>query len=387
MANPIKNLFTLIVSGAILISSTLGISLDTPDSSSFSVKEETSAKVSSQEQIKELSVNGIDESHIFDGISGKKSPSSNETGKSETKSTSAQTSSPTSNTSAAASTTSATNAKTTKATTKTTVKIPEDESKNNNYIKDPDYKSPYYIVVYTGSQSTVVYGKDDNGNYTRIVQAFTVSTGRKNSTPTRKGLYKIRAKYRWRTLMGPCYGQYCSSISPDYLFHSVPYDKRRPDTLYNASYNNLGKAVSHGCIRMCVRDVKWIYDNCPIGTQVHVVWDSGPAGKGVPKRKSGSKYSGWDPSDEWSEGNPYFKDEKTSKTTTTTTKSDTTTTKKSQTVTSNTKKTSTTTSSATKKTETTTSTTTTAGTTTSKETKKTSAASESNPTEAESSNT
>lgn len=204
----------------------------------------------------------------------------------------------------------------------TNAKAPDDESKNVEYIKDPNYKSKYYIVVYTGSQSVVVYGKDKNGAYNVKVKAFTVSTG-KSSTPTRKGLYKIRAKYRWRMLMGPCWGQWCSSISSSYLFHSVPYDKKSPNTLYNASYNNLGKAVSHGCIRMCVRDVKWIYDNCPIGTQVHVVWASGPKGDSVPKRKSGSKYSGWDPSDKWSEGNPYFSNESTTSLLTTTTKNTT----------------------------------------------------------------
>ena len=178
--------------------------------------------------------------------------------------------------------------------------------RNAKDVKKPNYKSPYYIVVYTGSQSAVVYGKDKNGAYNVQVKAFTVSTGKK-STPTAKGLYRIRAKYRWKTLMGPCYGQYCSSISPHYLFHSVPYYHKTTNSLYNNSYNNLGRAVSHGCIRMCVRDSKWIYDNCPVGTQVHVVWKSGPKGAGVPKRSSDKKFLGWDPSDRWAKGNPYFK--------------------------------------------------------------------------------
>lgn len=195
---------------------------------------------------------------------------------------------------------------TTTTTVKTTTTIAGDTDENGSYIINQNYKSPYYIVVYTGSQSVGVYGKDDAGEYTRLVKAFTCSTGRKDSSPTRKGMYKIRAKYRWRKLMGDCYGQYSSSISPDYLFHSVPYDRQDPSSLYNASYDNLGKAVSHGCIRMCVRDCKWVYDNCPIGTQVHVVWASGPQGDSVPQRKRAAKYSGWDPSDRWSKGNPYF---------------------------------------------------------------------------------
>ena len=175
------------------------------------------------------------------------------------------------------------------------------------YIKNPDHKSKYYIVVYTGSQSAVVYGKDAAGDYSKQIRSFTVSTGKKSSSPTKTGMYKIKAKYRWRLLVGPCYGQYCSSIGNNYLFHSAPYDKQRADTLQNEEYDKLGTAASHGCIRMCVRDSKWIYDNCPIGTQVNVVNASGPAGAGVPQRDKGAEYKGWDPSDKWAADNPYFK--------------------------------------------------------------------------------
>lgn len=201
---------------------------------------------------------------------------------------------------------------TTSKITTTTIRQKENDVAN---IKNPNYKSKYYIVVYTGSQSVVVYGKDSTGAYSQIVTTFTCSTGNKASSPTRKGVYAVRTKYKWKILMGGVYGQYSCGISPDYLFHSVPYAAKDPSTLYDASYNNLGRAVSHGCIRLCVRDAKWIYDNVPIGTQVNVVWTSGPAGPGVPKRKSGAKYSGWDPSDKWSEGNPYFDTSETSSTT------------------------------------------------------------------------
>lgn len=193
-----------------------------------------------------------------------------------------------------------------KSVTKTSAAVAGDTDENGSYIINQNYESPYYIVVYTGSQSVGVYGKDDAGEYTRLVKAFTCSTGRKDSSPTRKGMYKIRAKYRWRLLVGNVYGQYNSSISSSYLFHSVPYYSRNASTLENEEYDKLGSPASKGCIRMCVRDSKWVYDNCPIGTQVHVVWASGPQGNGVPQRKRAAKYSGWDPSDRWSQGNPYF---------------------------------------------------------------------------------
>lgn len=165
--------------------------------------------------------------------------------------------------------------------------------------------SKYYIMVYKGSQSTVVYGKDSDGNYTKQVKIFTCSTGAKSSdTPV--GGYKIRAKYRWRYLVGGVLGQYNSSISEYYLFHSVPYYKMDASTLEDEEYDKLGSPASQGCIRMCVRDCKWIYDNCPVGTQVSIVDDVGPKGPGVPHRSKNPVFNGWDPSDKWSTGNPYF---------------------------------------------------------------------------------
>ena len=35
-----------------------------------------------------------------------------------------------------------------------------------------------------------------------------------------------------------------------------------------SSYNNLGKQVSHGCIRLTAGDAKWIYDNIDDDTKV-----------------------------------------------------------------------------------------------------------------------
>ena len=94
--------------------------------------------------------------------------------------------------------------------------VPEKECE---FIQEPNYESVFYIVVYKGSQSTVVYGKDAAGNYTQTVKVFTCSTGRKSyQTPAK--LYTIRAKYRWRDLVGDVWGQYSTSFSEYFLFHS-----------------------------------------------------------------------------------------------------------------------------------------------------------------------
>ena len=175
---------------------------------------------------------------------------------------------------------------------------------NDEHPTVPYSRTKYRIVVYLGSQSTVVYSPDEEGEYTVIVKTFTCSTGA-SETPTDTGIYRARAKYRWRFMNG-VYGQYCTSISTRYLFHSEPYKKKDVSTMKGEEYDKLGSPASHGCIRMCARDCKWIYDNIPLGTEVHIVKDSGPAGPGVPKRNKASAYDGWDPSDKWAQGSPYF---------------------------------------------------------------------------------
>lgn len=114
------------------------------------------------------------------------------------------------------------------------------------------------------------------------IKAFVCSTSRVwGKTPS--GTFKLLDKLRWHELMGPSWGQYCSHITGDILFHSVPCTRYRDNhSLEYWEYNKLGQAASAGCIRMTVADAKWLYDNCPIGTKVIIYddWNSpGPLGK------------------------------------------------------------------------------------------------------------
>lgn len=215
-----------------------------------------------------------------------------------------------------ASTSAAATDKSTSAAVSTAVST--DGKKNAQYVVNPDYKSDYYIVVFAGdSQSVAIYGKDKDGAYNVLKKCFTCSTGAKSS-PTRTGQYKVWRRFRWRLLVGNVYGQYSTSISSDYLFHSVPYLKQKVSALDMAEYDKLGTPASHGCIRLCVRDSKWIYENCPNGTQVNIVNVSGPEGAGYPPRSNESIYKGWDPSDP-DPSNPYIKNPTTASSTVATT--------------------------------------------------------------------
>lgn len=123
---------------------------------------------------------------------------------------------------------------------------------------------PYYITVNLTDNIVTVYEKDEAGNYTVPIKAFYCSGG--ESTP--EGTFQTIEKYEWRALFGDVWGQYATRITGHYLFHSVPYLEKDKTTLEYDEYNKLGSSASAGCIRLCVKDVKWIYDNCPIGTTV-----------------------------------------------------------------------------------------------------------------------
>ncbi len=93
-----------------------------------------------------------------------------------------------------------------------------------------------------------------------------------------------------------------------YLFHSVPYLSSSKDTLETEEYNKLGSPASLGCVRLCVADAIWIYENCPVNTTVILYDDEsspGPLGKPESiKIPLDSPYAGWDPTDP-DEANPW----------------------------------------------------------------------------------
>ena len=158
---------------------------------------------------------------------------------------------------------------------------------------------PYWIKVNCAANTVTVYGKDADGNYNVPIKAMVCSIG--SSTP-RSGVYKTPQKSRWGVLIGPVWGQYCTRITGQILFHSVPYLKKEdPSSLEYWEYDRLGEQRSLGCIRLTVADAKWIFDNCPLGTSVEFYSSSnpGPLGKPGIQRVSaaGDPYRGWDPTD------------------------------------------------------------------------------------------
>jgi len=164
--------------------------------------------------------------------------------------------------------------------------------------------TPTYMVMVNRQENCVtVYKKDSEGNYTVPYKAMICSTG---GELTPLGTYKVPIKYEWRALVEETWGQYATRIDGPYLFHSVPYDDQDPSTLLPGEFDKLGEAASHGCIRMTVEDAKWIYDNIAVGTTVIIYDDDNPGPLGKPETVKIGPEATWDPTDIWSEGNPYI---------------------------------------------------------------------------------
>ena len=156
----------------------------------------------------------------------------------------------------------------------------------------------YKLQVNKGTNVVTVYRLDGTPE-----RAFVCSTG--SATPL--GTFYTPNKYRWHTLDGPSYGQYCTRIVNGILFHSVWYYRNGDYASQSyVQYNRLGTTASHGCVRLTVADAKWIYDNCPLGTQVNIIYGSSandPLGKPVAIKVPNVR-EGWDPTDPMP-GNPY----------------------------------------------------------------------------------
>ena len=157
---------------------------------------------------------------------------------------------------------------------------------------------PYLLAVNRAASTVTVYTADEENRYTVPFMAMVCSGG--SDTPI--GYFATPIKYEWRLLSGPCYGQYATRIWDAYLFHSVPYYTQHKDDVEYDQFNQLGTHASLGCIRLAVVDVKWIYDNCPLGTPV-IIYDDpecpGPMGKPgtIYTDPADESRRGWDPTD------------------------------------------------------------------------------------------
>ncbi|MEG1408821.1 MAG: SH3 domain-containing protein [Terrisporobacter sp.] len=142
--------------------------------------------------------------------------------------------------------------------------VSDNSSSNNNNESNKKLTKGHYIVIKT-SNNTMGYYKDG-----KLVSQHRVATGKK-STPTPKGKFKIVNKIVNR----PYYKDHIPGGDP-----RNPLGKRWLGLQVGLSYgsvyaihgnnneNSIGTSVSGGCIRMHNKEVEWLFNKVPIGTQV-----------------------------------------------------------------------------------------------------------------------
>ena len=131
------------------------------------------------------------------------------------------------------------------------------------------YSGPYTVQVDRVNGVMTVFADSAR---TIPVKTIRVSVGLA-STPTPTGPYTLSRSARWQPLMGPSWGQYGTHVDGagqgGIFVHSVACGQANSYNLPAGEYNKLGSPASHGCIRTCVADAKWVYDNCN-GSRIYI---------------------------------------------------------------------------------------------------------------------
>ena len=139
-------------------------------------------------------------------------------------------------------------------------------------------ESKYYIDVDIANQIVTAYGYGGGRTQDNIARQMICSTGYGTSTPTgtyfmpEKKYESEREEWYWFGKY-EIYAKYASRIVNGILFHSVLYPNTHTHAT-RASVNALGFKASHGCVRLRDEDAKWIAENCPPGTCVHIFDDA-----------------------------------------------------------------------------------------------------------------
>lgn len=168
---------------------------------------------------------------------------------------------------------------------------------NGKKIKDPRpfLKNPKYSLRVNVVKSTMtVFAKDGARGYRIPVHVYLIA----GNVYDTAGTYKLGPKYRFRGLYYNSHSQWSARIYEDILFHTCLYKRSQdPSSLSVKTYNKLGTPSSHGCIRLQCVAAKFIYDKCPVGTQVVLTKSKNPGPLGKPKLEKIKKWHTWDPTD------------------------------------------------------------------------------------------
>lgn len=130
---------------------------------------------------------------------------------------------------------------------------------------------PYRVEVSLAAQTVTVYQLNGQGGYDEV-KRFPCSSGLHGSTP--RGIFLDGFPVnRWHYFTKfDCWAQYSFVIEGNIMFHSVLYSAQDESTLRVNSVYALGSPASHGCIRLQVKDAKWLFEHCKRGSVVILIY-------------------------------------------------------------------------------------------------------------------
>ncbi len=120
-------------------------------------------------------------------------------------------------------------------------------------------RSTCYTAVYTGSK----------GHWKRV--RFWQCCVGASSSPTPTGSYTVEDKeyvFHGEENAYSCYYGVVFDAERELMFHSVGYKNNGSQKDSDIIFSNLGTWASHGCVRLELKNAKWLYDTLPIGTKV-----------------------------------------------------------------------------------------------------------------------
>ena len=128
-----------------------------------------------------------------------------------------------------------------------------------------DVVHPRIAYVDIAKQRVYVYRFDGTG-YNTLERTMLCSTGTKGRD-TITGMYHTTehcGEWYWFGQYS-VWAKYAIRIRGPYLFHSTLYNSRNDNSPRTSTIRQLGSRASHGCIRLPVEDIKWLYENTQTG--------------------------------------------------------------------------------------------------------------------------
>lgn len=136
-----------------------------------------------------------------------------------------------------------------------------------DFVSLNEIKSETDYLIWTDlyRQRTHVLKKVEDGWH--LEKTFVCSTGKvNNATPT--GLFKVEYSMPYFGVDKNFRCKNALVFFSSYMYHSILFDKT--GTYIKSGQYDLGRKVSHGCIRLSEKDSAWLYKHIPIGTAVWI---------------------------------------------------------------------------------------------------------------------